>query len=110
VSLPQIFGLILAALHAGVVAYLVWNIFFAGEPDWPMLWTVLLIIDFPWSLLTFPVAWSLRSMGIHARQPKARALDPENFLLPFIFLGLGGTIWWFFLPQWVAWIYGRIAG
>jgi hypothetical protein len=109
-ALSQLFGLALAALHAGLVSYLVWCIFFAGEPDWPMYWTILLVVDFPLSLVAFPVSWSIQALGIQASRPNARLLDLQNFLIPLFVLGLGGTLWWFFMPQGIAWIFGRIAG
>jgi hypothetical protein len=38
-------GLAAAGLHVGLVLYVVGLILFAGEPDWPMYWFLVMYVD-----------------------------------------------------------------
>jgi hypothetical protein len=111
IGLPQTVGLALAAVHVCIVLYLVYCILFAGEPAWLMYWTLLLIVDFPASLLYMGVAkvlFRVSSSSPNRRCP--RALDLHNFLLPLTLLGAVGTIYWFYLPTVVAITYSKLFG
>ena len=90
-------GIICSALHAALVVFVLYAIVFATEQDWPMYWAIFLPIDFPYSLLV-TVGQGVLPHHIALREPFG---DVPNFILPFIILGIGGTIWWFFLPQWI---------
>jgi hypothetical protein len=104
-------GLGLATAHVGLIAYVAWLIYRAEEPDWPMYWTLPFIVDLPASLLLMGLGrllcngWTL-NLGV-TRPP---ALDIPNFVVPFVLLGVGGTVWWFFLPQGLEWAWRALAG
>ena len=106
-----IVGIALASAHLALIAYVVWLIHYANEPDWPLYWLLPYYVDFPASLIYSGVArltckfWLPRS-----GTGRPHALDVHNFILPFVFLGVGGTIWWFYLPQGIMWGWRRIVG
>ena len=44
-------------MHLAILGYTVALIVGAGQPDWPMYWTIFLALDFPVSLAVVPLAW-----------------------------------------------------
>jgi hypothetical protein len=102
-------GLALAAAHVVLVAFVARLVLRSREPDWPMLWGLLIVVNFPWSLVVAAVG-SFVGKVHSARASTRRVLDIHNFVVPLVLLGVGGTVWWYTLPQAVAWVYGAIAG
>jgi uncharacterized membrane protein (UPF0136 family) len=105
----HVIGLALAAAHVVLVAFVIRLVLRSREPDWPMLWGLLIVVNFPWSLVLAAVGsfvGKVHSEGASTR----RVLDIHNFVVPFVLLGVGGTVWWYALPQVFAWLYRSVAG
>jgi len=102
-STALLIGILLATVHAGLVAFLVYGVLNGAEPAWPMYWLVLFYLDLPFSLLWLLVA-KLRGVSppITLRWLPQPTGDLDNFVLPVLVLGVGGTMWWYVLPQIVA--------
>ena len=100
-------GLAFATAHVAVVVFLLYCILFGPEPDWPMYWALLVAIDFPMSLIFVALGRLLCKVPSphEILQAKWKILNLHNFLLPLLLLGVGGTLWWFFLPQAIAHAY-----
>ncbi len=98
-------GIALAVVHLVAVATIVRTIVSGIEPAWPMLWLILFWVDLPFSLIWL----AIEKMRHRAKAPplfvpwlRAPLNDLDNFVLPFLILGVGGTVWWFLLPQFVG--------
>jgi hypothetical protein len=92
-----------ASLHAAFVVWIVSVIYRGTEGDWPMCWLMCFWLDFPLSMILVGLVYGLRDLGVPHKLPwfKSPIADVNNFLLPCLFFGLAGTVWWFFLPQWI---------
>lgn len=96
-------GVALAVGHALLVYKIIAMILSGREPDWPMLWLLLLYVDLPYSI----IATFLQVLIGLLPLPQEVALvdfpspanDVPNFIVPFVLFGVGGTIWWLFLPE-----------
>ncbi len=104
-----VIGLVLATAHAVLIGYIVWLIHYANEPVWPNYWLIPYLVDFPASLLCGVVVRLLPD-NVRRKPGTAKMFDISNFLIPFIFLGVGGTVWWFVLPQGIAWMWRTLVG
>jgi hypothetical protein len=108
---PIIVGIALATAHLALIAYVVWLIHYANETDWPMYWLLPLYVDFPASLIWFGIDHLTYKFWLpKPGTERPHALDVHNFIIPFVCLGVGGTAWWFYLPQGIMWVWYRIAG
>jgi hypothetical protein len=89
---------------------LLYCILFGPEPDWPMYWTLLVAIDFPLSLVFVAIGRLLYKVPSphEILRIESKLLDLHNFLAPLLLLGVGGTCWWFFLPQAIAHTYNAL--
>ena len=104
-------GLIFGAVHLMVLAVILYCIFFADEQDWPMYWAILILIDFPASLIGVAVGRSLKKIALpdNVSRLHVKALDLHNFILPMLLFGVSGTVWWFYLPQGIAKLFEAFA-
>jgi hypothetical protein len=109
-ALTQLVGAILATAYASVVVFIIYCIFSKGEPDWPMYWTLGIVLCLPASLLLKPLGYVLCKIRLTGRAKRSRLFDLQNFVFPFFFVGVGGTIWWFCLPQLLYWVGRSAAG
>lgn len=115
IKIYYIIGAILAAIHAVLVGWIVYCIFSGVESDWPMYWVIFLIIDFPFSLIYVGLEITFFKMypsNVIINIPNLVSFplnDLHNFVLPFLFLGVGGTLWWFFLPVLIVKLFNIIA-
>jgi hypothetical protein len=85
----SIAGSVMAVVHLAILGYTVALIVGAGQPDWPMYWTIFLALDFPVSLAVVPLAW------IFPPSPAGPLHDFANFWWPLAIHGLFGTLWWY---------------
>jgi hypothetical protein len=100
-------------MHAALVIFVMWAISTGKEPDWPMYWLIFLVVDFPFSLLWLLIDRCDHELALfpsEIRWLKPPFNDVHNFVIPCIFSGVGGTIWWFFLPQAIGWIILSVLG
>lgn len=98
-------GFVLAVVHLIAVVSIVVTIVKGIEPDWPMLWLLLFWLDLPFSLVLLAIAkvrHRAKSRPLSLPWLRAPLNDLDNFVLPFFVLGVGGTLWWFLLPQLVG--------
>ena len=97
-------GLVCAALHLGLVGYVVHLILNGKESDWPMYWHIFTYLDFPASLIAIAVLRLAYVSGTPQFASKTTTVtnDLHNFIMPLALFGVGGTIWWFYVPQIVA--------
>lgn len=96
-------GAALAILHGAMIFRIVRLIVSGKEPDWPMYWMLPTLLDLPVSLL-FLIAMRLlcRVPKTSPSKPTSLLADTANFSSPLVFLGIGGTVWWFFVPTLVV--------
>src|SRR5438552_18345869 len=92
-------GLVLGAVHAALVALVAVAIVVGSEPDWPMAWTLFLLLDFPASLLLFPLNGLKSVMPAHVATVSSPWGDVWNFLVPLTFFLAVGTAWWYLAGQ-----------
>lgn len=91
-------GIVLGILRALLFFYVVYLIKFGNEPDWPMYYLIFLYVDFPISLVYFG-AFKMFSTIPPLPDFITQVL---NVVVPFVFFGVLGTLWYFFLPVWIA--------
>ncbi|PIQ87556.1 MAG: hypothetical protein COV74_00345 [Candidatus Omnitrophica bacterium CG11_big_fil_rev_8_21_14_0_20_45_26] len=91
-------GMVFGMLRALLFFYVVYLIKFGNEPDWPMYWLIFLYVDFPISLVYFRVFDMFSAI-----QPLPNVIAQVlNVVVPFMFFGVLGTLWYLFLPSWIA--------
>lgn len=92
-----LWGILLAVIHFGFVIFISYICLEScrGEPSWPLIWVLLLFLDFPVSLFVgiFPYI-TLPFLP----EPFSDPFFVVNLIWPTIFYGIFGTLWWFFLP------------
>jgi hypothetical protein len=100
------FGLVLVTTAAVLSGYRM-------ETDWPMAWTVFVVLDFPVSFL-LSLSESTRSMfpsHVQLVSGYSPVNDVWNFLVPVPFFAFVGSAWWFLLVRWAQhWRAGRATG
>lgn len=83
------------------------------DPDWPIVWVIVLIVDFPMSLL-YPLMPKLPESVHLVSHPTSALNDIGNFWQPLLFFGVLGTLWWFgvaaILSQFLLWLNRRKFG
>lgn len=110
---PLKIGILLAALHLALVAYVVSLLLRAGEPDWPMYWLIFFFLDFPVTLLYVGAGLLVDVFQIPRVLPlpgPSAVGDVLNFILPIFFYGIFGTLWYFYLPSLVSRVIQRMRG
>lgn len=98
-----------ATLYFGVCIHVIWLMFCNSnpakadyEPSWPMYWLVFLFLGFPFTTI---IALILKVCALNERLParlpcRHRMLgDTHNFIIPLLVFCIGGTVWWYFLPN-----------
>src|SRR5947209_16488928 len=89
-NIAHTLGVCLAIAHLLITIAFAIYIHGSVDPQAPLLWGVLAVTDFPLSLLYF----------FSSSIPRFdQSWLGQLFYLPYIFLGLFGTIWWYFLPR-----------
>jgi hypothetical protein len=107
----KIAGGALVLAHSALIAWVVYEILYSGEPDWPMYWLLIAAIDFPASLLIMPFAFlaSLFPSDIGLfNDPYQQINSTHNFILPAIFFSIVGNAWWFYVPKLCHLFIGRL--
>ena len=104
-TISLMIGIALATAHLVLVVIIVRSILAGVEPAWPMLWLLLFWIDFPFSLIFLAIAkvrHRFKASRLTVPMLRAPINDFDNFVMPFCILGVGGTGWWYLLPQLIA--------
>jgi hypothetical protein len=94
-------GIILSVVHFILVLWIVYHICSSKEHVWPNLWLLFFWIDLPFGLVSIAF-FKLTKRKITIPWLSYPFNDFENFILPSVFFGIGGTVWWFFIPQFIA--------
>lgn len=99
-------GTFLALAHFTFFVIFVRNIIIFPDAQWELEWFTFLPIDFPISLLLFP----LRAIcpDITVKFLSYPLSEIRDFWLESILFGLFGTIWYFFLPILIAKIFRKL--
>lgn len=99
-------GITLGITHILILIFTIQLMYLDIEADWPLYWFVFVYVDLPISLL-YPITYQLIAYMIPFAQISTflrnflpyPIYDIDNFIFPFIFFGILGTIWYFFLPK-----------
>ncbi|MBI5504616.1 MAG: hypothetical protein HY899_07425 [Deltaproteobacteria bacterium] len=93
-SLARRLGWILATLHVVAFLFVLLSVRANQDPQAPMLWSVMLVIDLPVTLFFFPLA------GLIEAAPSDFWMTPLGYVLyPPHVIGVLATILWFHLPR-----------
>jgi hypothetical protein len=88
--------------HLTLVLFIAYAIATSTDPVAVNLWLLFITVDFPVSLGMFPLAHLIDGNAIMSRLDENGEYnifrDIDNYWFPFIYSGLFGTIWWYFLP------------
>lgn len=88
---------IAVAVYLLVVCWVTRLVLISRDPDWPMIWAVLHVANFPLSILLRRIGgvagnWG-RRRGLQ-RLEKKRWQSFDNFWVPLLLYGLFGALWW----------------
>ncbi|HOL66960.1 MAG TPA: hypothetical protein PKX93_05830, partial [bacterium] len=92
IPFPHRLGLLLALVHFTLFVLIVsFLVIIPGQPRWRLAWSILLLIDFPVSLMLAPFLFCCPDITFsHLIYPLTHL---KTFWLPFSYLGLLGTAW-----------------
>lgn len=98
-------GAFLALVH--LVAFLATAVFTikSSIEQVSLMWLVWFPIDLPWSLFYW-IAGESYSIWVERLSGKSMVLG-YIFYAPYLIHGVIGTIWWYYLPRLVKWLWGR---
>lgn len=80
-----------ALLHLSIVLF--WIYVVDGSRDGPMLWLMFLLYDFPVGF-----GWSAINSFLRDAAFFNYTNQFGNYILPPLYFGIVGTIWWYFVP------------
>ena len=96
-------GISLASLHFFSVVIAAAFIATSTDKNAVMLWLYYLIIDFPIAFLLVPASYLMDLINpispIDALGNYSVYRDIDNFWFPAVFIGIVGTVWWYYLPR-----------
>ena len=106
-------GVCFALFHVYLVSHTVLVILAGNERDWPIYWLIFIYIDFPYSLLAMAIDSIYYTLSVdvipsylfNTHEP---VYSVYNFIMPLLLYGVGGTIWWFYLPRLVLKLWRKI--
>ncbi|QOL24890.1 hypothetical protein LP316_11290 [Thalassotalea sp. LPB0316] len=109
-------GLWLGALHLVFVLFIGYQIATSHTGEAVMGWLIFMVVDFPVGYGMIPLAYLIDSANTlssyDANGIYQIYLDVENFWFPFIYTGVVGTLWWYYVPVLLAksysWVKNRV--
>lgn len=93
----------LGFLHLASVIFMGYAIANSTDPAAVMAWLIYLTVDFPVSFGMIPLGHLIDGSEVLSRLGSTGNYsiyrDIDNFWLPAVYLGVVGTLWWFYLPR-----------
>ena len=99
-TVSVVIRIVLATAHVGLVAFIVYCLLEGSEPDWPMYWALVFLVDFPLGHVCTLIGKSSSFFGCREliQGIDSPLNDVPNFLFPLFLFGIFGTGWWFSIP------------
>jgi hypothetical protein len=98
VNISYVIAMFHLAISWLVIFYMLFN-YDELPADWIWIWILFMIIDFPISLVLFNILQSLPYISVSFLPNPLN--DARTFLIPALFHGIIGPIWYFFLSLFI---------
>ena len=91
------YGLLFAVVHVFLlIIFFIYKEFIVNDGQSQLLWIIFLVLDFPVSLVTF-FGYDFVPVELNA----------ARYYWPYISHLIFGTLWWYFIPRILSWLYLR---